>query len=256
MKPLHVRIAALSIVTFGLLIGCGKKSGSPTTAPAPAGQCSISPSSVDLDSVVVGRSVDRQVTLTNNGSGTLSGSFSGCTGFLVVGGTGYSLAPGASKNVTVRFTPTSVGTYGCSVSSGQGGCAIPCSGVGVPDPDSCVVSPASLDFGSVTVGQSADRTFTITHPGFGTLSGTLVESCPDFAFVGSTSYSLDHNQSATFTVRFSPSRTGAQSCTISGPHCPAASSFEPAKRRGLTVLKVERVRGHPWLLIDRSPRAT
>ncbi len=73
MKPHHVRIVTLSIVAVGLLISCGKKSGAPTTAPSPTGQCSISPATVVFDTAIVNTSHDRQVTLTNTGSGTLSG---------------------------------------------------------------------------------------------------------------------------------------------------------------------------------------
>lgn len=219
MKP---RLAVLCVITLAAtaLLACGKKSSSPPTAPPPAAQCSVSPASLDFGSVVIGSTSDRQFTLTNSGSGTLSGTMTGCSGFQVVGNPSYSLAAGQSRTMFIRFAPTAATSYACSAPTGHSGCAVACQGVGILDPDSCVVSPTALDFGTVTVGQSLDRTLTVTNPGFGTLAGTLTESCPDFSIIGSADYSLTQGQSKAFTIRFTPSSAGPRSCTISGTECP------------------------------------
>lgn len=78
----------------------------------------------------------------------------------------------------------------------------------------CLVSPTTIDFGTVTIGQSAERTFTIANTGEGTLSGTVSEGCPDYSIVGSTSYGLAAGQSATIRIRFEPLSPGQKNCDI------------------------------------------
>jgi hypothetical protein len=75
------------------------------------------------------------------------------------------------------------------------------------------VSPASLGFGSVSVGGTADLTVTVRNTGGGTLTGAASTSAP-FSVVAGASYSLTANQSATVTVRFSPTAAGAVTQTL------------------------------------------
>jgi plastocyanin len=87
------------------------------------------------------------------------------------------------------------------------------------------VSPTSLSFGTVALGQHADLGFTITNVGNGTLSGTVTSPCADYTFVGSASYSLVGPGSQTITVRFMPSASGASPCTLEtgNPNCPGVT---------------------------------
>ena len=58
---------------------------------------------------------------------------------------------------------------------------------------------------------------------------------PDFSLIGSTSYSLGAGQSATITVRFMPTSTGAKICLINtGGSCPPdiAGAMHPDFHRG------------------------
>ncbi len=82
--------------------------------------------------------------------------------------------------------------------------------------DSCNVSPASLDFGTVTIGSYSEQTFTIENTaGIGTLSGTVHEPCADYSIVsGSGAYSLAPGESRLVTVRFEPTSAGTQLCTV------------------------------------------
>lgn len=79
------------------------------------------------------------------------------------------------------------------------------------------VAPASLDFGTVTVGSSADRTFSVSNVGAGTLGGTATVSAP-FSVVAGGTYSLAAGQSQTVTVRFTPASatTYARNATFTG----------------------------------------
>src|SRR5207237_406738 len=67
------------------------------------------------------------------------------------------------------------------------------------------VSPTStVDFGSVTIGNVADQTFTVQNTGGGTVSGTVTTSAP-FTVVSGGSFNLvGAGATATVTVRFTP----------------------------------------------------
>ncbi|MBI4609584.1 MAG: choice-of-anchor D domain-containing protein, partial [Candidatus Rokubacteria bacterium] len=69
------------------------------------------------------------------------------------------------------------------------------------------VTPSSQDFGSVALGGSADRTFTVRNTGGGTLSGSASTSAP-FSIVSGGSFSLGAGQSHAVVVRFSPPAEG------------------------------------------------
>ena len=69
------------------------------------------------------------------------------------------------------------------------------------------VTPATQDFGTVPVGGSADKSFTVKNLGGDILTGNASTSSP-FSIVSGGSYSLAAGQSQLITVRFSPTATG------------------------------------------------
>lgn len=83
----------------------------------------------------------------------------------------------------------------------------------------CQVSPTNLDFGSVTVGGTSDRTFTITNTGTQALSGTVSEACDPFSIVsGGGAYTLAASEVRTVTIQYAPTSAGSHTCTIdTGP---------------------------------------
>lgn len=224
MRPHPTSSVLLALALTAL--ACSKESHTPTT-PSASPNCSVSPASLSFGQVTVGASADRQFTLTNSGGGTLAGSVAAaCSGFQVVGTGSYALAAGQSRAFTIRFSPPSVGAIACTLSTGHAGCQVVCSGEGVAAPIPCSLNPSALDFGSITVGQSADLTFTLTNQGSATLNGSVDESCSDFSVEGDVLYSLAPGQSATIKVRFLPSAGGARTCTIEtgAPGCPTLSA--------------------------------
>lgn len=86
------------------------------------------------------------------------------------------------------------------------------------------VSPGSLGFGSVAVGESTNLTFTVRNSGAGTLSGTASVGMP-FSIVSGGTYSLGSNQTQTVTVRYAPTAAGShsQSVTFTGADGATAS---------------------------------
>lgn len=191
------------------------------TAVEPLPFCALSPSSLDFGDVAVGQPADRSFTIRNDGGGTLSGTVTSCTDFLVVSGASYSLGPGESQTITVRFTPPAAGAAACTLQIGGGCGEYVARGNGISSGPLCLISDTILDFGNVNVGQSADRDFTITNNGDGVLAGTMAETCPDFSIVSGGTYSLSAGQNQTVTVRFGPSIGGNLLCTIDpgSPRC-------------------------------------
>jgi len=99
---------------------------------SPAPSISVTPSSRTFGNVPVGSSEDRTFTVQNTGGGVVSGTATANAPFLVTSGGSYSLAAGESQRVTVRFSPTSTGTFAGSVTfSGAAGMTRTVTGTGI-----------------------------------------------------------------------------------------------------------------------------
>lgn len=70
---------------------------------------SVSPSSLDFGMVVIGSTKSLNVTVSNTGAGTLSGSASTSAPFSILSGSPYSITTG-SADVAIKYTPVSVTT--------------------------------------------------------------------------------------------------------------------------------------------------
>jgi hypothetical protein len=184
-----------------------------------------------------GQAKDTTFRITNIGSGSLDGVVAfidNSPPFSVVGSPAYTLAAGQSQDIRIRFT--SSGTPGHTYSYvGNLTAGTQCSSQGLdllvtatareqpppPQPPQCHVETTTLDFGTVPVGQSKDLTFDLTNVGGGTLCGTVIESCPDFSIVANQNYCATPTGFPRVEVRFTPSTTGFQQCTIlPGTGCP------------------------------------
>ncbi|MGQ9560205.1 MAG: NosD domain-containing protein [Candidatus Oleimicrobiaceae bacterium] len=207
--------------------GQTKKANAHITAVPQVVSISVSPISVAFGNVAVGQSSDRNVTITNQSTstGTLSGNVSvvGTDFWIASGGGSYSLSPGQSRIVTVRFSPTAAtsrsGTLVISHNATNQSSPINVSltGTGTSIISSISVSPTSVDFGNLAVGQSSDRDVTITNQSTstGTLSGNVSVVGTDFWIAsGGGSYSLSPGQSRIVTVRFSPTAATSRVGTL------------------------------------------
>lgn len=70
------------------------------------------------------------------------------------------------------------------------------------------VTPDSIDFGTVDVGDSSQRSFTVTNIGAGTLDGEATVVGDGFSVIGGSPYSLSAGQSALVTIEFAPTASG------------------------------------------------
>jgi hypothetical protein len=179
--------------------------------------CTVSPDNLDFGTVFVGSSRDTTFFITNTGGGTLSGTVSeACAHYSIVSGGGpYSLPGGDTLLVTLRFEPTSPGTHPCTVETGDALCSdVTCTGIGELPP-LCEVQPDNLDFGTVSMGDAKDLTFTIVNAGGSTLDGDVGASCTHYSIVsGGGLYSLSASETLVVTVRFEPTVEGTLTCTV------------------------------------------
>jgi DNA-binding beta-propeller fold protein YncE len=104
----------------------------------------------------------------------------------------------------------------------------------------CTVSPTALSFGSVVMGDSADRVFTVGNPGEGTAGMWVASSSPAFRVVGERAFTLAPGASKSFTLRFVPDLVGAWACTLSvhppGCRMPASGTCVPVPQPRCEVL--------------------
>lgn len=195
-----------------------------TGVGSPPPECAVTPSGLDFGVVTVGDYEDRQFTIENTGGGVLTGEISeDCAEFQILEGGTYSLSGGESASVTVRFAPTTAGNKNCSLDLGSDCGILLCEAEAEAAPV-CSVTPTSLSFGDLTIGESATETFTIRNIGGGRLTGEVEEACGDYTIVGSAEYDLMAGQQQSISVRYAPSNVGADNCTISvGSGCSAVS---------------------------------
>lgn len=107
-----------------------------TVSPTP--MISVTPPSLSFGNVNIGLSSYLDLTIQNTGGGTLSGSVTGLAApFSCTSGCSYNLSGGTSQTTTIRFSPTSAGSFFDTTDfSGGGGASSGVSGTGV-DPNIC-----------------------------------------------------------------------------------------------------------------------
>jgi hypothetical protein len=181
---------------------------------------SVTPASLDIGRVPVrSESLNLVFTVTNTGTGTLTGSATVAAPFRIVDGGLFSLKAGESARVTVKFSPTEVGPANNVVTftSNGGDLTRGIWGIGVASGEPALsVTPAELLFGNVTVGTTADLNFTVTNTGGGTLTGTASVPAGPFSIFAGASYSIAAGATHTVTVRFSPVADPADLAGLAG----------------------------------------
>ncbi len=181
------------------------------------GNCAVSETTVDFDTVTVGESASLSFTLTNNGGASYDGTIgNACAPFTIdAGGGAYTLAPQEVRTVDISFAPAGGGAFVCTLETGCDSRVV-LRGAGDPPP-LCRLEPDSLDFGSINPGQAVTRSFTIANDGGQNLAGRISIPCQaNFRLVEGEDpeYSLGGGESRVVTVRFSPQLEGEKKCTF------------------------------------------
>jgi sugar lactone lactonase YvrE/P pilus assembly chaperone PapD len=186
----------------------------------------VTPTSLDFGSVAVGQSKDLMLTVRNTGTTplTVSSITSSNMQFSAPSPlTPFKLVAGAQQSVTVRFAPTAGGTTNGTLTINSNdpdeamvSVAVTGSGMAaaVQDID---VTPTSLDFGSVTVGQSKDLTVTVRNTGNATLTvNSATSNNQQFSVTSpSTPFTVNAGAQQSVTLRFTPNSSGNQNGTLS-----------------------------------------
>jgi hypothetical protein len=140
----------------------------------------------------------------------------GCPGSTYLQVASPSPAPSQSQTVTWTLSGLTPGTpYYVAVtavdSAGQESACVSSAGATVARGDLSVTPTSTVSFGSVSIGSSADQTFTVQNDGQAPVSGSVAASAP-FSVVSGSPYNVAAGGGrATVTVRFTP--TAAVSAT-------------------------------------------
>ncbi len=225
-------------VTLGL-------SGTGAVPAAPA--IALSPGTLSFGTVTVGSSAMLPTQVQNGGNAPLTvSSITRCAGT----GTAFTWSPPAPFTVAAGGGSTLSVTYAPTAATGDSGCLtiasddparptvnLTVSGNGALAPAPAIAfSPATLDFGTVTIGNTAQRTAQIQNGGTATLTVTAIDACsgagPEFTWSASLPLSVAPGQSSPLTVTYTPANTDFhQACLAVASNDPA----RPVANLGLTA---------------------
>jgi hypothetical protein len=177
---------------------------------------SFTPASLSYTNAVVGTSTSKMVTVKNTSASSVTISSVSGSGDYSASGCVGALASGASCTLTVTFVPSTTGSINGAVGITNNTAVSPevldVTGTAILP---LTISPASLSFGSFTVGTaSGPATVTLTNHLAASTSITYSASGDFSAVAGGGSpcgASLGAGASCTFVVAFSPTTTGAVS---------------------------------------------
>jgi len=222
-----------------LISGCGSTG---VTTPTPGGQgtpsVSVSPSSLSFTNVTVGTSSSQTVTVTNSGTADLVVSS------VTLAGAGFSMSPltfpltitaGSSHTVTVTFSPQAAGTVNGTATITSNASATPTvvavQGTGVsPTVATLNVSPSTVSFGKLVVGNSSSQNLTLSNPSSVNVSVSgITVSGAGFSSNVQTPFTVAAGTSSAVAVLFQPQAagnvTGSISVASSATNSPASASL-------------------------------
>ena len=186
-----------------------------------AATLAASPTNIGFGSVQVGNTQSQTERLTNSGgsvlhlaTATVTGAAFGTSGLSVP----TTLNPGQSLTFTVAFTPAGGGPANGSLTLTADGSvpnlSVALSGTGTT-PGQLSVSPATANFGSVTVGANQKQSGSLTASGASVTVSSVSSSNPEFTLTGlSLPITLSAGQSVPFAWTFAPQASGAASATV------------------------------------------
>jgi hypothetical protein len=182
---------------------------------------SLSSTSLNFGTHLVGTSTTKQVTVTNTGSVPLDVSSVVATGnYSETNNCQSGVAPGAVCTISIKFKPTAKGTRSGTVTltdnANPNTQTVTLTGTGTV----VKLSPTSINFGSQKVGtRSAAKTITLTNIGKTFLSITNISitgtNKPDFSGSNTCATGIAAGASCTIAVKFQPSATGTRTAAVS-----------------------------------------
>ncbi len=184
----------------------------------------VAPSRLTFGEVPTGQSRELPVTVSNIGTAPLNVTSVSILNnrFNVISAGAFTLSPGASRTLLVRFAPTEAGEQSGSLSIATNDPATPSlrvdlrgAGLLVPQPQ-IDVDRLSLDFQGVNLNQSSSLSFNIRNGGSGPLNiSALNVSNPVFAVsTPSLPVGVPPGARQIVSLRFTPTSLGEQTGTL------------------------------------------
>jgi hypothetical protein len=236
-RSLTVRFAPITIGNKSATLSISSNDPDPSENPllvsltgsGTAPDISVDPGSWNYGNVAVGGYQEKTFVVKNDGNANLNVTATTLTGAnasefsIQSGGGSFTLGPLATRNIVIRFAPTTAGskTAALSINSNdpdENPFTVSLSGTGtVPD---ISVNPASWDFGAINVGSYADHTFVVKNDGSAnlvvtatTLTGT---HAAEFSIQsGGGSFTLTPGATQNIVIRFSPASGGNKTASLS-----------------------------------------
>ncbi len=212
--------------------------GAGTAVVPPAGTLGANPASLALGSVAVGSNKTGSITLGNGAGGS-----SVTVSQVATSGAGFTLSPvptvpfviaaGQSTTLGVAFAPSAAGSASGAITvssnASNPSLAIALTGTGLAV-GQLGVSPQSLNFSNVTVGNSSSLSSSINAGGASITVSSASWNGQGFAVSGITfPVTVAAGQSVPYTVTFTPQTTGTVTGGISfvsnASNSPTAQSF-------------------------------
>jgi len=190
----------------------------------------VNPASHNFGETTIGASKTQTIVVSNAGAANLQVTASTLSGanaaeFAVTSGAPFTLAPGATRNVAVSFTPASVGSKSANLTLASNDAdenplmiALMGNGAMVTTPD-IAVNPAAHSYGEVTTGARAMQTIEVSNTGTAVLEVTAATltgaNAAEFSIQsGGAPFILASGASREMVVSFHPVSTGAKNATL------------------------------------------
>lgn len=182
-------------------------------------QVSASPANLSFGNKAIGTSTTLPIVLTNththaltlSGIQTLGSEFS-------VSGPSFPLSLGGGQSVTlqVTFAPSNTGLSGGNVFVSGPALNLPLQGTGTSTKGPLLsVSPATLNFGKVLVGQTGTQAAVFTATGGSVTISSAASSSAQFSIPGATfPIQIAAGQSVQLNVTFTPKAAGGASASL------------------------------------------
>jgi PKD repeat protein len=213
-QTVTVAFAPVAAGTFSTNLIFASNGGASTNALTGIGvtpaQLAVSPSSRNFGGIATGDVAYASFTATNSGGAPLSGTATVGLPFAVVTNASFSLAGFQSTNVVVQFAPTITGTWTSNVvfATTAGSSTNAVSGTGLT-PGRIAVSPATLNFGTLVTGATAQASFVVTNSGgIAVTNGTAIASGGPFTIVSGATFSVSGLGFTNVAVSFAPVSPG------------------------------------------------
>ena len=189
----------------------------PLTGTGTAPGLQITPAMVTFGSQVVGStSYGQTISIQNTGTATLTISDINLAGDYAASGDCASVPANSSCNLTVKFTPTQIGTRAGTITltdnAGNNNTSQTIQLTGTGTKAGALLTPSVQNFGGVLLGATSYQLLaTLTNSGTADLTGIAVSTQGDFNQTTTCSTTLAAGASCTITVAYRPTLAGAES---------------------------------------------